>query len=232
MSGLALLLWYQKTQNPVFQSLSSTFWNSRLIIRALEFSQEYVWRREIKEISRGRVRSSSWHYPAICAGDFQIVQCWLINQALVFSFIFIRGGQIATASMSGQGKARRRSRLFGCCRRWIRGLLCAGWMSVFAVCLHCLYGPRLPDSIHRDSQGARLGPGNDRDYAKCPPASVSLAVMDLVCNRLKMWPHCYRLLTNISSWVSIVKSLKLDTHFFAICLYMNSLLWVCITYRI
>lgn len=53
---------------------------------------------------RGRRRSWSWHYPAICARDFQIVQCWRINRALVFSFIFTRGGQIATESMSGQGR--------------------------------------------------------------------------------------------------------------------------------
>lgn len=89
------------------------------------------------------------------------------------------------------GKARRRSRLFGCCHRWIIGLLCAGWMSAFAVCLCCLYVPRLSDSIHRGSQGAQLGPGNDCDYAKCPLClSFPLIVMDMVCNGVEMWPHC------------------------------------------
>lgn len=86
----------------------------------------------------------------------------------MFSFIFIRGGQIAAESMSGQRKPEEGADCSAAVADGSEVFLYAGWMSVFAVCLHCLYGPRLPDSIHRDSRGARLGPGNDRDYAKCP----------------------------------------------------------------
>lgn len=86
----------------------------------------------------------------------------------MFSFIFIRGGQIATESMSGQGRLEEGADCSADVADGSEVLLCAGWMSVFTVCLHCLYRPRLPDSIHKDSQSARLGPGNDHDYAKCP----------------------------------------------------------------
>lgn len=48
------------------------------------------------------------------------------------------------------------------------------------VCLHCLYGPRLQDSMYRDSQGAGLGPGNGHNYAKCP-LCLSVACNDGYC---------------------------------------------------
>lgn len=124
------------------------------------------------------------------------------------------------------GKARRRSRLFSCCRRWIRGLLCAGWMSVFTVCLHCLFGPRLPDSMHTDSQGAWLGPGNDRDYAKCPHC-LSVPSWWWIWYVME-WRRgltlgvCFQASAFAVSWVSIVKYLKLYIHFLlAICLYFQ-----------
>lgn len=86
----------------------------------------------------------------------------------MFSFIFIRGGQIATESMSGQGRPEEGADCSAAVADGSEVCCVLGWMSVFAMCLHCLYGPRLPDSVHRDSQGAPPGPGNDRDYAKCP----------------------------------------------------------------
>lgn len=71
-------------------------------------------------------RTCLWVFPGICLEkvdkriqqreekglDVDIIQpsahgafhCWLINLALVFSFIFIWGGQIVTESMSGQGR--------------------------------------------------------------------------------------------------------------------------------
>lgn len=88
------------------------------------------------------------------------------------------------------GKARRRSRLFCCCRWWIRGLLCAGWMSVFTVCLHCLYQPRLADSVHRDSQVHCRVQEMTMIMPNVPFASVSFVVMDMVCNRVGTWPRC------------------------------------------
>lgn len=96
------------------------------------------------------------------------------------------------------GKARRRSRLFGCCRRWIRGLLCAGWMSVFAVCF----------ALSVWTQTARLHTETARVHGwvqemtaimpNVPFSSVSLVVMDMVCNRMEMWRLSYCLLSSIS----------------------------------
>ncbi len=43
------------------------------------------------------------------------------------------------------------------------------WMDECVCCVFALsICTRLPDSIHKDSKGARPGPGNDHDYAKCP----------------------------------------------------------------
>lgn len=85
----------------------------------------------------------------------------------MFSFIFIWSGQFGPGR-GGEGPEEGAD----CSAAVADGseVCCVlfGWMSVFAVCLQCLYGPRLPDSLHRDSRGARPGPGNDCYYAERP----------------------------------------------------------------
>lgn len=51
-------------------------------------------------------------------------------------------------------------------------------------------------------------------------ASVSLVVMDMVCNRVEMWPHCSK---DTASAVPSVRMLKLDMLFFTSHLYLFSL---------
>lgn len=117
-----------------------------------------------KNSAKRRGRSWCWHYPAICPWGFSLLTDK--SGSGVFLYLHLRRTD-CDRKYVWTGEARRRSRLFGCCRRWIRGLLRAGWMSVLTVCLHCLYRCRLPDSIHGDSQSVRLSPGNDHEYAKC-----------------------------------------------------------------
>lgn len=143
-------------------TLKFWLWNFKVIIGPFECYQEHV--------SGGGVdkRSQRGNREVFKVTLSSHLCCWLINQAQLFSAILTPGRLHCCRKYVWTGKARRRSRLFGRFCRWTRGLLWAGWMSGLAVCLNCLYGLRQPDSIHRDSQGAQLGPGNDHDYAKCP----------------------------------------------------------------
>ena len=83
--------------------------------------------------------------------------CWLINQALVFSSIFIRCGQIAAECASGRRRPEEGADCSGRCRRWIRGLLCAGWMSVL-LCVCTVYPRAQTARLHTWRQpGSRAG---------------------------------------------------------------------------
>lgn len=114
------------------------------------------------------------------------------------SFILIRGGQIATESMSGQ---RRPEEGADCSAAPADGsevcYVLDGWVCSLCVCTVYMG----PDCQTPYIETARVHGWVQEMTAimpNVPFASVSLLVMDKVCNRVEMWPLYWTLLSSIS----------------------------------